>query len=48
MLRLLKLTKQEYQKLFQEKKELKDKLNLIQKEKDKKKKNKIKDNLRKN
>ena len=31
--RLLKLTKQEYQKLFQENKILKDKLNLIQKEK---------------
>ena len=29
--RLLKLTKQEYQKLFQENKILKDKLNLIQK-----------------
>ena len=31
--RLLKLTKQEYQKLFQENKILKDKLNLIKKEK---------------
>ena len=31
--RLLKLTKQEYQKLFQENKILKDKLKLIQKEK---------------
>ena len=31
--RLLKLTKQEYQKLFQENRILKDKLNLIQKEK---------------
>ena len=35
--RLLKLTKQEYQKLFQENKILKDKLNLIQKEKNNKK-----------
>ena len=32
-IRLLKLTKQEYQKLFQENKILKEKLNLIQKEK---------------
>ena len=31
--RLLKSTKQEYQKLFQENKILKDKLNLIKKEK---------------
>ena len=32
-LRILKLTKQEYHKLFQENKILKDKLNLIPKEK---------------
>ena len=32
-LRLLKLTKPEYQKLFQENKTLTDKLNLVQKEK---------------
>ena len=36
--RLLKLTKQEYQKLFQENEILKDKLNLIRKDKNYKKK----------
>ena len=35
--RLLKLTKQKYQKLFQENKIIKEKLNLIQKENDTKK-----------
>ena len=43
-LRLLKLTKQEYHKLFQENKILKDKLNLIPKEKNKQQQ--IKDNIR--
>ena len=38
--RLLKLTKQEYQKLFQENEILKDKLNLIRKDKNYKKINK--------
>ena len=42
--RLLKLTKQEYHKLFQENKILKDKLNLIPKEKNKQQQ--IKDNIR--
>ena len=42
--RLLKLTKQEYHKLFQENKILKDQLNLIPKEKNKQQQ--IKDNIR--
>ena len=43
--RLLKLTKQEYEKLFQENKLLKERLNSIEKEK-LKKKLQIKDNIR--